>query len=403
MYLTHISLTNFRAYTRLDLDVPKPFLLLTGSNAQGKTTVLEAIYFLATFTSFHAQNDRQLLSFMVAEEPLAVGRIVADFQRGEKTHRLEARLILEKTNGGGRLRKEVLVDGVKRSIHEALGHFNAVIFLPQMARIIESGPDERRRYLNLLISQAIPEYARSLSDYSQVLSQRNALLKQLAEKGGDRDQLCYWDEMLASHGSNIINNRMVVICELEQLAARIHHRLTNSSEILRLDYQPGFDPTPHPENQLALPIRSPAQRTGLSTDQIRNGMLDRLSLLRNEEIRRGITTIGPHRDEMRLLSNGVDLGDYGSRGQGRTALLALKLAEVLWLKNKTGDWPVLLLDEIMAELDGQRRLDLLDALADCEQVLLTTTDIHLFADEFVDRGIVWRVEEGRVTLPDVLN
>jgi DNA replication and repair protein RecF len=295
------------------------------------------------------------------------------------------------------LRKEILVDGVKRTVHEALGNFNAVIFLPQMARVIEGGPDERRRYLNLLISQATPGYSQSLSEYSQLLTQRNALLKQLWEKGGDRDQLCYWDEMLAQRGSNLIHNRIAAVFELEQLATRIHHRLTHAAEILRLDYQPGYDPLFRGDSQIALPMKSPVQRSGISIDQIRKGMIEHLKTLRNEEIQRGVTTIGPHRDEVRLLSNGIDLSDFGSRGQARTALLALKLAEVLWLKEKTGDWPVLLLDEIMAELDSQRRTDLLDALADCEQVLLTTTDIHLFVEDFIRQANVWHVEEGRIT------
>jgi DNA replication and repair protein RecF len=397
MYLTHLSLTNIRAFTRLDVDFPKRYLLLKGSNAQGKTTVLEAIYFLATFTSFHAQNDRQLVSFTAADGPLAVGRMVADYQRADQAHRLEARLILERANGISRLRKEILVDGVKRTVHEALGNFNAVIFLPQMARVIEGGPDERRRYLNLLISQATPGYSQSLSEYSQLLTQRNALLKQLWEKGGDRDQLCYWDEMLAQRGSNLIHNRIAAVFELEQLATRIHHRLTHAAEILRLDYQPGYDPLFRGDSQIALPMKSPVQRSGISIDQIRKGMIEHLKTMRNEEIQRGVTTIGPHRDEVRLLSNGIDLSDFGSRGQARTALLALKLAEVLWLKEKTGDWPVLLLDEIMAELDSQRRTDLLDALADCEQVLLTTTDIHLFVEDFIRQANVWHVEEGRIT------
>jgi len=399
MFLTHLSLTHFRGFTRLDVDIPRRYLLLAGANAQGKTSVLEAIYYLATFTSFNAQSDRQLVSFSALNEPLAVARLVADYQRNEHAHRLEARIIIEALNGSSRLRKEILVDGVKRTVHEALGKFNTVIFLPQMARIFEGGPDERRRYLNLMISQAVPGYAQILSEYSQILSQRNALLKQLGEKGGGFDQLCYWDEMLAQRGSALIHTRIAAISELEQLAARIHHRLTHSTEILRLDYQPGYDPVPRPNGQISLPLKSPVQRLGIECEKIYKGMLGRLQDVRNEEVQRGVTSIGPHRDEVRILGNGIDMCDYGSRGQTRTALLALKLAEVFWLKEKTGDWPVLLLDEIMAELDLQRRFDLLDELAGCEQVLLTTTDTHLFAQDFVDQSTIWHVEEGQIKQP----
>jgi DNA replication and repair protein RecF len=141
---------------------------------------------------------------------------------------------------------------------------------------------------------------------------------------------------------------------------------------------------------------TPIDRTGLSGEQIQEGFSQRLKDLRSEEIARGITTIGPHRDEMRCLSNGIDLGEYGSRGQIRTALLALKLAEVAWMKEKTGHSPVLLLDEILAELDIQRRHDLLEALYESEQGLLTTTDMNLFAEEFSRQATLWEVQGGAI-------
>ena len=194
MYLKHLSLTNFRSLTRLDMEIPRReappkkggVVLLVGENAQGKTSVLEAIYFLAAFTSFQTHVDRQIVNFHEAKNPLAVTRLVADYQRGKTKHRLEARLILEPTGvNGQRLRKEVLLDGVKKHVSDIMGHFNAVIFVPQMSQIIEGGPDERRRYLNLALAQAVPAYARVLSEYNQALTQRNALLKALNEKSGD--------------------------------------------------------------------------------------------------------------------------------------------------------------------------------------------------------------------------
>jgi DNA replication and repair protein RecF len=399
MYLTHLSLTNFRAFTRLDMDVPRQVLLLVGSNAQGKTSVLEAIYYLAAFTSFITQNDRQLVSFLVKDDTLAVGRVVASFVRSGTSHRMEVRLIQEAVNGTpARLRKEILVDGVKRTAHEALGQFTSVIFLPQMMRIFEGGPEERRRYVNLALSQAVPGYSQALSDYAQAVTQRNALLKQLAERGGDAEQLFFWDTTLAQRGAQIIAARISAIQEIERQAARIHARLTHGREVLRLDYQPSYDPLPKPEGQYALKINSPVNRNSFSVEQIRDGMLQRFREVRNEEIARGVTTLGPHRDEMRFMANEMDLGDYGSRGQVRTALLALKLAEVNWLKERTGDWPVLLLDETLAELDIQRRADLLTYLGECEQGLLTTTDLGQFAPEFVQASTVWKVTEGQVSL-----
>ncbi len=397
MYLTHLSLTNFRLFSRLDMDVPRRILLLMGANAQGKTSLLEAIYYLATFTSFHAQSDRQLLNFIATRENLSVARLVATYQRGERAHRLEARLIQESNgNGGARLRKEVLLDGVKTPPNQVIGHFNAVIFLPQMTGIIEDGPEERRRYLNLTISQANPAYARALADYNQALTQRNALLKLLNERGGDRSQLEYWDEILASRAALMITTRTDVIQELENTAKRVHEHLTGSGEVLRLIYQPSYDPLPAPQGQFSLPMQVQIQRNGLTQEKVKQGFIARLAEVRSEEIARGVTTIGPHRDDLRVLSNGIDLTDFGSRGQIRTALLSLKLAEVDWLKQKTGQWPVLLLDETLAELDTKRRAYLLEYLDDAEQVLLTTTDMNLFPHDFRDKCERWQVVEGNV-------
>jgi DNA replication and repair protein RecF len=398
MYLEHLSLTNFRSFSRLDLSIPREIFLLVGDNAQGKTTLLEAIYFLSTFTSFHASTDRQLLSFTAPETGVAVGRILGAFQRGGAQHRIEARLIREPNgvNGSFRFRKEVLLDGVKRKLSEVIGTFNAVIFLPQMARIIEEGPSERRRYLDMLISQISHRYVRHLGDYAQTLTQRNALLKQLADRGGDPGQLAVWDGMLARHGAVIMHERIQAIREVEAEAKRVHYDLTHGREVLRLDYQPAYEPLSVPEGQMALPVSTVANRSGLSLEEIESGLLASLKRLQREEIARGVTTIGPHRDELRFLSNQVDLGHFGSRGQGRTALLAMKLAEVAWLRTRTGEWPVLLLDETMSELDVRRRGDLLRALSECDQAILTSTDLSMFHEDFVNSHPVWRVAGGVV-------
>lgn len=398
MYLTHLSLSNFRAFTRLDTDVPRRILLLVGDNAQGKTTLLEAVYFLATFTSFHASSDRQLINFSTGDESLAVTRLVAHFQRSNDEHQLEVRLIREGvgTNGASRQRKEILVDGVKRTTQDALGQFNAVIFLPQMTRVIEGAPEERRRYLNLALAQVVPGYARALTDYVQALSQRNALLKQLGERGGDPDQLSYWDSVLGQRGAILIHARIQAIHEIEGSFMRLHDQLTAGKEVARLVYRPAYDPLTPANGQFQLPVEAAADRSGFTLEEIQEGFRQRLHAVRREEIARGVTTIGPHRDEMRFIANGIDLGDYGSRGQIRTSLLALKLAEVEWMREKTGDWPVLLLDETLAELDHARRLELLGALQESEQTLLTTTDLNLFAPNFVSRSTVWQVRSGFV-------
>jgi DNA replication and repair protein RecF len=398
MYLKHLSLTNFRSLTRLDVELPRWAALLVGSNAQGKTSVLEAVYFLAAFTSFQTHADRQIVNFHEAKNPLAVTRLVADYQRGKMKHRLEARLILEPTGvNGQRLRKEILLDGVKRHLNDVIGHFNAVIFVPQMSQIIEGGPDERRRYLNLALAQAVPSYARALSEYSQALTQRNALLKALNEGQGNGSQLQVWDEALVKFGAQIILWRIQAVQEIERFASRIHHELTRGTEILRLAYEPAFDPLAKPEKQLGLKLDTAIDRSSIELNEIQDGFLARLKQIRSEEIARGVTTIGPHRDDLRFIINKADVSDYGSRGQIRTTLLALKLAEVEWMKDRTGEWPVILLDEVMAELDIHRRADLLKYVNKDQQVLFTTTDLGFFTPEFMEGSDIWDVSGGVVT------
>lgn len=397
MYLKHLSLTNFRNFARLDLDIPRRAILLVGSNAQGKTSLLEAVYFLAAFTSFQTHTDRQLINFVAAKENPAVARIVADYERGGKKHRIEVRIIQEAVGPlGQRARKEILLDGVKRGANEVIGQFNAALFIPQMSQVIEGAPDDRRRYINLALAQVIPGYAKVLGEYQQSLTQRNALLKLLFERGGDASQLDFWDQGLAQTGAQLIQWRIQSIQELERLAARTHLKLTRGKEVLRLAYDPAFDPMPRPTGQFTLRMDVPVDRSTMDVETVKQGFINALKKLRSEEISRGVTTIGPHRDEIRFLSNGIDLGDYGSRGQVRTTLLSLKLAEVVWMKEKTGEWPVILLDEVMAELDAERRSDLLEALAESEQSMLTTTDAQSFSPEFLGSSSLWRVQAGTV-------
>ena len=407
MYLKHLSLTNFRNFTRLDIDLPGRVTILAGDNAQGKTSILESIYFLAAFTSFQTHTDRQVINFIAAREPLAVTRLVGDYRRGQANHRLEVRLILEPTGvlNGQRTRKEVLLDGVKKPASDLVGHFGAVIYLPQMSQVIEGSPDERRRYLNLTLAQVIPAYTRLLNDYNQALSQRNALLKGLNERsaggalnGSAATQLDLWDESLANLGAQIIHWRIQAVREIERLASPIQTELSAGREALRLDYQPAYDPLRTTNSQMNFKMDTVLDRSMVGVEELQAGFRERLKALRAEEISRGQTTIGPQRDDLRFVVNKNDLGDYGSRGQIRTTLLALKLAEVRWMKERTGEWPVILLDEVMAELDLQRRADLLKHVSGAEQSLFTTTDLKLFDEEFCTDAQVWRIREGSLNV-----
>ena len=397
MYLTHLSLTDFRIFSRLDQDVPQTALILVGDNAQGKTSLLEAIYFLSTMDSFHAGHSRELINFTAQEKDLAVSRIVADYVKGGKTHQLEVRIIQDKNNNGrSYVRKQALLDGQEKNLSTLVGHFNAVLFLPHMLDMITGSPRKRRRYLNMTISQVDPVYHQHLSDYNKAISQRNALLKQLGERGGDPDQLAFWDEKIVQSGAYLIHGRIQSLREIEHQAARVHQELTRGKEILRLEYLPSFDPHPRPPGQIELPLDSSVDRSGISREEIRGRFRERLLEIREQEIQRGVTTIGPHRDELAFLSNSIDLGTYGSRGQTRTTLLSLKMAEINWFKEKTGHWPVLLLDEVLAELDDGRRQDVLNRLTLTQQSFLTTTDDGLFTPEFKRHSQRWEIQGGRL-------
>lgn len=400
MYLKSLSLSNFRIFSRLELDFPKRVILFYGTNAQGKTSILEAVAFQALFTSFTASSDRQLINFNLPEdESLRVARIVADFERGGKKHTLETRLILEhnQEDRSIRFRKQALLNGVSKRFGDLYGQFNAVSFLPQMSKIVEGSPSDRRRYLDEVLCQIEPGYSRHMIRYNKVNTQRNALLKRLAENGGNPNQLEPWDQMLAEEGAWLIRGRIKLIKEIQSLTQAHHYELSQGKEVLRLDYQPSFDPAVEEDGQLGLPVDLSAQRSAFSHEEIRDGFQLALTKRHRKDIQRGSTSIGPHRDEMRFLVNQIDLGNYGSRGQARTALLSLKFAEVDLMKARTGEWPVLLLDEVMSELDPFRRQALMDLLEKAQQAFVTTTDLEMFDSDFLSRHEVWKVQQGIVS------
>jgi DNA replication and repair protein RecF len=399
MRLRHLSLTNFRLYARLMTDLPAGPLILVGANAQGKTSLLEAIYYLAAAQSHHAASDRQLIHFLALQDAPPFAKIVAEVEKRDAIVRLEIRLILEPVNGGElRLRKEVFVNNAKKKVGELAGLVNVVLFLPQDMAIVEGSPSDRRRYLDSALCQINPAYNAALAEYTKVLSQRNALLKLLQEKPGGETQLDFWDEKLCEQGALILAARATALAELETLASAIHRDLTlgAGADGLRLAYHPAFDPAAAPDGQIGLPMDVPVHRAGIGVDEIRAGLRRKLLAARADDIARGATALGPHRDEFRFIASGMDVGTYGSRGQARTAVLALKLAEMEWMRAKTGEWPILLLDEVLAELDVNRRRDLLARLTRAEQCVMTTTDVGLFPAGFVERAAVWQVKAGQV-------
>lgn len=403
MRISHLSLTNFRNYARLEMSFPAGVIALFGDNAQGKTSLLEAVYYLATSRSPYTTSDRQLINWLAEDDPLSFARLVAEVQTKEGLKRVEVTLLNESNGRSSRLKKEIRVNGISRRVMDLLGQIRVVLFLPQDMSLVEGSPSERRRYLNVTLCQTDSTYCHALSQYDKVLRQRNALLKQLQEQGQrgqrpDASQLAYWDEQLSTAGAAIVAGRYKLVRELERRAQKVHADLSGEGEHLRLRYEPGFDATPAPQGQMSFDVKDlgASALPALPAPEIAQLFRDELVQRRGEEIKRGLTTIGPQRDEIRFLVNGRDLGLYGSRGQGRTAVLALKLAELNWMKDVTGESPILLLDEVAAELDPHRRAYLLSRIAGVEQVIVTTAEPDLMNEAFMREAAQWRVQAGTI-------
>ena len=407
MRIRYLSLTNFRNYSRLELTLPERPLLLHGANAQGKTSLLEAVYLLAAGSSPLASLERQLVRWEAGDEPLSYARVWAEVVRSDRTCELE--IIIEKlplANGTERLQKTIRVDRVRKRRAGLAGRLNVVLFTPHDVDIVAGPPSRRRTYLDDTLSQVDGVYAQSLARYSDILRQRNATLRHLRDATGDPGQLAPFEETLARDGSLISTRRRAMITAVSERAGRIHQDLTGGLEWLRLEYLPNFDPGAPPalsyQLGLGLPEREQAQ-AGFGADRLVDAYREALRNRRREEIARGATLVGPHRDDLRFVSgspsqgtHAVDVGTFGSRGQQRTAVLALKLAELAWMRDQTQETPVLLLDEVLAELDATRRGFLLDRVDGVEQALLTATDPGMFSTDFRARAAVWEVSSGVV-------
>ncbi len=395
MVLETLRLINFRNYVRLDGTFEPGVTVLVGQNAQGKTNFLEAINYLATASASQARNDRQLIHFDANQDVIPFARLEARVRRADGPQRVSLTIGLQ----GGRLQKRIELNGVEKRLHEYVGEINVVLFLPEDIDLIASGPNLRRRFLDTTISQIDPAYYAALSAYEEVLAQRNAQLRALSERGiRDADTLLdIWNEKLVEAGAYLVLRRQRVISRLDELAGRIHPELTGYREFLRFAYLPRIDLGYHASHQLSLDIGGNLLREGsvLTLEEVAQRFYASLHAARAEELGRGMTVVGPHRDDVRFLVNDVDMTDYGSRGQQRTAALTLKLSEVALMTEKRADPPILLLDDVMSELDEARRVYMTDLLREHPQVFLTTADLEDFDPSLLAEAHLIRVEQGR--------
>jgi DNA replication and repair protein RecF len=401
MHLRHLSLTNFRNYARLELELPLGLTLVQGHNAQGKSNLLEAIVYLATSKSLRANAEAELVRWEVREEPLPFTRLAAELQHGQQTERLDITLLPGKNSH--RFRKQVRINGVNKRAMDLVGLMRTVIFRPEDVDLVSGSPSQRRRYLDIALCQMQPDYCRALSQYQKILSQRNALLRNLAERGSRNpgEQLRYWDEKLVAAGSLVIARRQWLITELEKDAALLHLDLSGGIERLQLRYLPSFDPGQ--EQASSVPYRRPpllrelgVAYADLSPQQARASFMAHLHASRTRDLGAGTTLLGPHRDDLGFYLGERNLRAYGSRGQQRTAALASKLAEVAIMTRVSHEAPILLLDDVMSELDKTRRAMLLEVIPTVKQAIVTTTDWHHFSSELLATAHRLQVQQGQL-------
>jgi len=383
MRLQSLSLTNFRNYASLELEFPPGITLLQGGNAQGKTNLLEAIYYLATTRSPRAGADRELIRWEAEKEVLPFARLTAQVSRKDGLHRLEITLL--QTPSG--LQKELRLNGLSRRAFEFVGQMKAIFFLPQEVGLISGPPSLRRRHLDVLLSQLDPRYLRTLSLYNRILTQRNHLLRSLREKGArlqgeGASQLDFWDKALAEKGTYILACRQRAVRELNEAMGPVHLRLTEGRERLSLRYES------------AIPLGS---EEAVDLKGLEQRFLAELWKAREREVNLGMSTLGPHRDDLRFLADDVDLGVYGSRGQQRTAVLSLKLAEVRLVQRVIGEPPVVLMDDLMSELDASRRRYLMEVTAELNQAIITATELQVYTPRFLRQVNLLQVREGHIS------
>ena len=383
MYLRHLSLTNFRNYARQELPLGPGAVLLLGENAQGKTNLLEAAFLLATGRSERADSDADFIAWAVRGDSQPVARVAGTAQRRDAEVSVEVAVAgREGARGGLVASKRFKLNGVPRRASDVIGAITAVLFTTDDMELVKGSPSGRRRYLDVMLSQVDRPYLRALQRYTKVVTQRNALLKRVQEGASRRDELTYWDEELARDGATLLVTRARAVAELAQSAAEVHGRLSGERERFALAYAPRFsDAWPPPRLAAA------------DAADVATALLDRLQQTHPRDVAAGVTLIGPHRDDLGMTLGGEPASAFASRGQQRTAALALRLAEARLLQERGGERPILLLDDVLSELDESRRESVLAAI-EADQVLITSADGDRFGAAYVAGAQVWRIAGG---------
>lgn len=363
MYINNIKLINYRNYETLELDFNENINLIIGSNGQGKTNIVESITLMSIGRSFRTNKDKEIIMF--DRDSLYS---YCNFNRNGINKSIEVVVTKDK--------KGIKVNGVSvKSIQDLLGNLNVVVFSPEDLKLVKDGPKERRNFIDKEISQIMPRYYNILSNYNKILNQRNILLK---SNYIDKNLLDVYDSSLSEYGSKIYLYRYKFIKKLSFISNNLHKNLTLNKENLTIKYK----------NQLGI-------------DDIEN--IEDISIKLYEKYKETIdsdlynknTKIGPHKDDLNIYINNIDVRLFGSQGQQRTASISLKLSEIELIKQEVGDYPVLILDDVFSELDQNRQKMLVEKLGDVQMFVTSADPLHINILNNMDYSI-FHIEDGKV-------
>ena len=354
MWIKDIKLNNFRNYNNKEIKLHENINVFFGENAQGKTNIIESIFLCSIGKSFRTNKEKELIKFNEEKTLVEI-----NYEKSDRTGNIKIE-IGEK--------KQVYLNGIKiKKLSELLGNINIVIFTPDDINILKGGPQNRRKFLDIMISQLRPNYMHILSLYNKTLEQRNNYLKQIKTEKKDENLLDIWDEKLIDYGIKIYEYRKEFLEKIKNKIKNIHKDITNGREDIEIKY--------------------------ISDAITRQTFINELKSRRKLDIIKGFTTKGVHRDDFIIYINKKEVGTFGSQGQNRTAMLSLKLSELQVIYDDIGEYPILLLDDFMSELDSKRRESFLNNIKDIQVIITCTEKLRLenlkyFSYNVIDGDII---------------
>ncbi len=352
MWINKIKISNFRNYIQEEIELEKDINLFYGENAQGKTNIIEAIFLGSMGKSFRAKKDRELINLNYERAEVEI-----EYQKSDR----DGKIKIELSN-----KKNIYMNGIKiKKLSELLGKINIVIFTPDDINILKGGPQNRRKFLDMMISQLKPNYMYHLNLYLKTIEQRNNYLRQIKEEKKDENLLDIWDEKLVEHAIIIYQYREEFIRKMQEKIKKIHAEITNYKEEIEIEYK--------------------------SECKTKEEYLKLLKERRKLDIIKGFTTKGIHRDDFVIYINKKQLDIYGSQGQHRTAILSLKLSELNIVKEEIGEEPILLLDDFMSELDETRIKSFLAKIKNTQVIITCTEKINVENKKI----LIYNVKEGK--------